>query len=819
VTKKYSRPHTKPKSARTMDYRNAAIGMMAAAQDDDMNSLSSEEPAEELTSMSLGMPAPRVSSPGPSPDLADMSNAVSPKFKIPDTVKKKIRLIEPAGSSPSVKSRPTSGKLSKLPSPNSPEMRPKSPFYSSSRGGSPPDGASRAQSPPGLHMATARPAAVATSSESAKTFSVAASRRIEMNSGLGTIKRSIAHSVFRPPFALIQLHRERLKMRPILGSRRPLRCYLRVCAMVGTCNEAKIAAEAQLFNLSIQAMNSTSDFGNMNDRFSLIWSRFSGFSTMPLQNTDHFIIYCRGAPVEFASFTPPIGTDILDSAFPSVCRAAGQAFSCLSVFRVAAQRPQNVLSSNDLPIVVATHGGDEMRSVTLRDSDAVVKPLFMKEMSCVAEVMAVSASRLDCLRYAFSLVEGVEAQQASSSKAAAAERRNRWTSVPDSVTKKLGLVDLSSVAEQRLVVVPMYAWLHISEDTFQYYDHAEFSADEIAEENRFVTAARSHMLPRTDMVVAKSELDGLDASGAGKEAGMQKSKSVTEELKDAINAVGKMLNEGTDKLKAKADNRRANNYESTGQLSNSASAAILSKEKDSRALYSVVDGRMKQTKSDNSQFPTSLSKSPSANQTAKAKLQSSGSVDSLEERLQALNSAVSSRKKVLSMNDELCHLEMRLAKQAHRTKPPAARLALSEESVITFDPNGILTGHKNELENDVNPYDLKLLQKQLSSKRVEVFGALHDLPCRGASSSFDNMYDTTPSRRAAFPSFAKTSSRKLIAEPHQSSVKKMSSIGSDHSSIINLDGPSFTSQSKVVSAISTESISGKLTAMESLFSL
>ena len=854
INKKYSRPHTKTKTARVLDaaanqYSALGIYMSAAAQDDDMNSLSSEEPAEELTSMSLGMPAPRLqSSPAgtasaalaDSADIGDISNSVSPKFKITETVKKKIRF--PAGSitpsfssspSPSI-SRQGSGRLSKLQTPYSPEMRPKSPYFASSRGSSPVEGGAAAAAgegsggyspsrPVSTTDSPVRPIAVASSAESAKMFSVAAGRRMDSsanNSGLGSVKRNIANSIFRPPFALIQLHRERLKMRPILGSRRPLRCYLRVCAMVGTCNEAKIAAGAQLFNLSIQAMGSKSDgLVNSGDRYTLAWSRFSGFSTMPLQNTDHFIIYCRGAPVEFASFTPPTGTDILDTAFPSVCRAAGQSYSCLSVFRVAAPRPQNVLSTNDLPIAVASHGGDEMRSVTLRDADAVMKPLFMKEMSCVAEVMSVSASRLDCLRYAFSLVEGTETQAQASAKAAVAtnNKRNRWTSVPDSVSKKLGLADVSCVAEQRLVVVPMYAWLHISEDTFQYYDHAEFSADEIAEENRFVTAARNHMLPRLDMVVAKSELDVLD--GAGKDNVTHKAKTVNEELKDAINAVGKMLNEGTDKLKAKADNRRANNFESLGQLSNSASAAILSKEKGNRALHSAVDGRMKQNSSTNKPeisplLSPTLSRSANVNQTGKAKLHSSGSVDSLEDRLQALRTAVSSRQKVLSMNDELCHLEMRLAKQSHRAKPPAAKLTLDAESIVTYDPNGILTEQRNELDNDVNPYDLKNLQKQLSSKRVEIFGALQELPCR-RSSSFDN-HDNSLTKRAAFPSSAKFNG---LSGRNTAELKKMSSVGSDHSSsIINLDGRTVTSHLKEASVISSESINGKLTAMESLFS-
>ena len=36
----------------------------------------------------------------------------------------------------------------------------------------------------------------------------------------------------------------------------------------------------------------------------LEWKQFVGFESVPLQHSDFFIVYCRSAPAEYASFTP-----------------------------------------------------------------------------------------------------------------------------------------------------------------------------------------------------------------------------------------------------------------------------------------------------------------------------------------------------------------------------------------------------------------------------------------------------------------------------------------------------------------------------------
>lgn len=54
------------------------------------------------------------------------------------------------------------------------------------------------------------------------------------------------------PFSLIQIHRDRMMMRPAKEGRRGLKCFLRFCGSMTTGMDAKAAAEAQLCNSAIK---------------------------------------------------------------------------------------------------------------------------------------------------------------------------------------------------------------------------------------------------------------------------------------------------------------------------------------------------------------------------------------------------------------------------------------------------------------------------------------------------------------------------------------------------------------------------------------
>ena len=89
----------------------------------------------------------------------------------------------------------------------------------------------------------------------------------------------------------------------------------------------------------------------------------------PLQHTDHFVVYCRSAPVAVASFTPNL--NMLELTFPQPCKP----------------KSQNFLSS----YFCRVESGHESKSEG-------GKLGMVNELQSFVEVEAVHGSQIDCLR-------------------------------------------------------------------------------------------------------------------------------------------------------------------------------------------------------------------------------------------------------------------------------------------------------------------------------------------------------------------------------------------------------------------------------------
>ena len=61
---------------------------------------------------------------------------------------------------------------------------------------------------------------------------------------------------YKYPFALIHLHREKVKFRAGTGPRRLMKCYFRLCGTMPSCAEATSAAEAVMLNAFMTVFNS-----------------------------------------------------------------------------------------------------------------------------------------------------------------------------------------------------------------------------------------------------------------------------------------------------------------------------------------------------------------------------------------------------------------------------------------------------------------------------------------------------------------------------------------------------------------------------------
>eukprot|EP00602_Paraphysomonas_sp_CaronLab_P009967 CAMPEP_0185037936 /NCGR_PEP_ID=MMETSP1103-20130426/32986_1 /TAXON_ID=36769 /ORGANISM="Paraphysomonas bandaiensis, Strain Caron Lab Isolate" /LENGTH=1097 /DNA_ID=CAMNT_0027576151 /DNA_START=155 /DNA_END=3448 /DNA_ORIENTATION=- len=223
------------------------------------------------------------------------------------------------------------------------------------------------------------------------------------------------------PFALVQFHRNSNKPEIVKGARLSLKCFLRFCGCMRSEEDAKVAAEMQIRNIEMTSKNSAQTATRKKIKSKVIeWKRFNGFENMSLQHTDHFIIMCRSVPVETASFTPT--GDLMELPFPLSCIQKSQKYCSVTLHDLKRRCP--VLSTS-----------------SRAETEETNNPLYLREISCVVEVHAVSHTKIESLR--FSVLALNPAHQAP------------YTS---------------------LLVVPLYTWEIISEDMINSYSCADYTA-------------------------------------------------------------------------------------------------------------------------------------------------------------------------------------------------------------------------------------------------------------------------------------------------------------------------------------------------------
>lgn len=133
-------------------------------------------------------------------------------------------------------------------------------------------------------------------------------------------------SVF--PFFLLQIHCAKYTGRDgVMGGaiQRFCNCYLRLCGTMPTCADAKHIADEVMKNAFLTIFKSRLDKEN---ELSLNWRPFNGFEGLPMQCTDHFIIYCRDSAIEFASLNP--SENLLDQEFPAIAKLRNQRYACVN---------------------------------------------------------------------------------------------------------------------------------------------------------------------------------------------------------------------------------------------------------------------------------------------------------------------------------------------------------------------------------------------------------------------------------------------------------------------------------------------------------
>lgn len=130
-------------------------------------------------------------------------------------------------------------------------------------------------------------------------------------------------------FFLVQIHRESSRNTNgglLDNAKRMVRCYMRLCGACESTNASKKLADTQMENIYLTLFRSDP---TKEKELILNWYAFKGYDTISLSDTDHFIIYCRGAPIMFASIKP--SRNIFNAPFPALCKQRGQRYACVVV--------------------------------------------------------------------------------------------------------------------------------------------------------------------------------------------------------------------------------------------------------------------------------------------------------------------------------------------------------------------------------------------------------------------------------------------------------------------------------------------------------
>lgn len=121
-------------------------------------------------------------------------------------------------------------------------------------------------------------------------------------------------------------------MNNTLGARRHIETAIRFCGSFESGVSAKEAAESQVLNCYIKINKLV---------FNVKWHRFTGYENMPVDLSEHFIVFCRSVPVEYASFQTVEECQLAKMPFPPSCKLTGQKYACVSVKDVKRRPNEN----------------------------------------------------------------------------------------------------------------------------------------------------------------------------------------------------------------------------------------------------------------------------------------------------------------------------------------------------------------------------------------------------------------------------------------------------------------------------------------------
>lgn len=290
-------------------------------------------------------------------------------------------------------------------------------------------------------------------------------------------------------FTLLQYHREPLRLAANngVGTRRLVRCHFRVCGNYTTNMIAKEAAMKLMRSVNIKLYKNDI---YLQDELNINWNRFVGYDCMPLQSTDHFIIFCRNAPLEYASFT--LSKDLLQHDFPYACRPKCQIYTTITVRNLVDAR--NNPFDFDNSDVMAMPDTADMKQEFFKKK--VTVPLFLSEFSMLNEVLATSSTYIESLRYGLS----------TDSKPSELANSMLTDFNPSlSVADESNSVTVTGANRLRICVVPLYEWLIISDSTFNAFDISNRSYEAVERQLKELGDRNANNIYEKEMLKAFQE--------------------------------------------------------------------------------------------------------------------------------------------------------------------------------------------------------------------------------------------------------------------------------------------------------------------------
>ena len=607
------------------------------------------------------------------------------------------------------------------------------------------------------------------------------------------------------PFSLIHIHRESIKYEASsVGFRRSLKVHMRVCGTVNTCSEAKDAASRLMRNayLTLYQGDITRE-----SEVELLWKEFSGFDSMPLHETDHFLIYCRNAPLEFSSLSP--SEDLLHHNYPAYCKNKSQRYGCLSFRSISSTNSFNPNSSIS----------DDFD--TIKDPYTIKNtfPLFLLELSALEEVISTTTTELECRNYAVRILEKraelanydtsssfmqddfrtITANQKYSRESRDGERAAlRGNSLATDSTKFANTITPNTNLNRRTCVVPMFDWFTVDDRTLSTFDINRLLADE-SMSKEIIKGVNENM---KDKKFDERQNKNESLSKSLREYGL-----VSETFTAKSFALGSKLEEEKSQILAPSFSLRALDME-VANLSRKYNSSKKGGASRAGVSSAVPDSRSH----------TASSSRPVTNDSNNTARTSTKNVTEEEiydpvKKLEKVKSLIDIRERVLKLNNDLCETELGIKKKKNQNNSRKKRGTGDDSDSDEEGGRGGAGTNTIKLTNNKNHSGMGLL-----NRRIEIFDALSSLPIQSNSASALNPKKNirllaTSKSMPSLPNNKSNNNSNINSNSHKSNSYNNNDNNNKYDSDNNNNDSIITNQSMKVDK---KSLSMKLDVLESI---